>query len=184
MGVDKALLEMDGQPLVRLVADRLSQVADPILIAPGARGRLGPLGYGEVDDATPGGGPLSGIVAALEASSRPLLAVVAVDMPFASPAVLRLLARLIGDASVALPVTAEGTQPLHAVYATSALEPLRAALEAGVRGVREAMSRLRVRLVERAEWGPADPSGLFAINVNRPQDVARAESQGAVDRRI
>jgi molybdopterin-guanine dinucleotide biosynthesis protein A len=184
MGVDKALLEMDGQPLVHLVAHRLSQVADPILIAPGARGRLGRLGYREVEDAAPGGGPLSGIVAALEASPRPLLAVVAVDMPFASPDVIRLLARLIGDASVALPVTAEGTQPLHAVYATDALEPLREALAGGVRGVREALSRLPVRRVERGEWGPGDRSGLFAMNVNRPQDLARAESRGADDRRI
>ena len=40
MGHDKALLEVEGAPLVGRVARRMVAVADPVMIAPGATGRL------------------------------------------------------------------------------------------------------------------------------------------------
>lgn len=173
MGADKALLEVEGAPLVVRVAERLSRVAHPVILAPGVPGRLGSLGYPEVADAVPGSGPLAGLVAGLEASPHPLAAVVAVDMPLASPDVFRLLATLHGDEDAVVPVTAEGPQPLHAVYARSALPALRGALEGGRLALRAALQGLRVREVGEDEWRRADPTGTFALNLNSPADLAR-----------
>lgn len=173
MGADKALLPVEGTPLVVRVAERLSLVARPVLLAPGMPGRLGRLGYPEVADAVPGGGPLAGLVAGLEASPHPLTAVVAVDMPLVSPEVFRLLAALRGDEDAVVPVTARGLQPLHAIYARSALPVLRAALEEGRLALRAALQGLRVREVGEDEWCRADPAGTFALNVNTAADLAR-----------
>ena len=58
----------------------MARVADPVLLATGSVGRLGPLGYPEVADEVAGAGPLGGIVAGLEASPHEEMAVVAVDI--------------------------------------------------------------------------------------------------------
>jgi molybdopterin-guanine dinucleotide biosynthesis protein A len=181
MGHDKALLQVDGQPLFRRVARVLEQIAWPVFLAPGEPGRLGEVGYPNLADAVPGAGPLAGIVAALRASPHPLLAVVAVDMPLANADVIRLLAANAEGFDAAVPVTSEGLQPLHAVYARTALPALESALAEGLRSVRDALRSLRVRYVQPDEWSSADPSGQFALNVNRPDDMAKIASRAERD---
>lgn len=172
MGRDKALLDVEGQPLVVRAAARLAAVADPVLLAPGRTGRLGDLGYPEVGDELPDAGPVAGLAAGLAASPHPLMAVVAVDLPFASPTLLRLLATTWDGEDAVVPVTAHGPEPLHAVYARSALPAIREALRERRLGLRALLDRLRVRAVEEAAWREADPEGRFARNLNRPEDLA------------
>lgn len=172
MGREKALLDVGGGPLVLRVATRIASACDPVLLATGTPGRLGNLGYREVADARPNAGPLAGIVAGLEVSPHPLLAAVAVDMPYASPAVLRLLAAVHAGEEAVVPVTDSGPQPLHAVYAKRALPALAEALARGRFALREVLADLRVRQVGEPEWRAADPSGRFALNLNAPADLA------------
>lgn len=182
MGQDKALLEIDGVPMVRRAAAALSTVAIPVILAPGVPGRLGGTDYAEVADAAVDSGPLGGLVAGLEASPHRLMAVVAVDLPRLSPGVLRLLAELgwsqeegSGQGQgfdAAVPTTAAGPQPLHAVYATSALPALAAALAGGRLALHQALADLDVRIVGEPEWRQADPTGRFADNINEPADLA------------
>ncbi|HEV3234882.1 MAG TPA: molybdenum cofactor guanylyltransferase [Candidatus Dormibacteraeota bacterium] len=174
MGIDKALLQVDGGPLVLRVASRLADVADPVLLAPGVPGRFAATGYAEVADVEPARGPLGGLVAGLLVSPHPNVAVVAVDMPYASPAVIRLLARVCADGAwdAALPVTSSGPEPLHAVYSQRAAGPLRAALADGRLAMHHAIADLRIALLDREAWGDADPSGRFAANLNTREDLA------------
>jgi molybdenum cofactor guanylyltransferase len=174
MGADKALVEIDGEPMVARAARRLASVADPVLLASGAVGRMAMLGlpYAEVGDpGGPGRGPLAGVVAGLEASPHLLMAVVAVDLPFLDPGLLAALARLRDDEDAVVPVTSAGPQPLHAVYATSALRALADRLSTGRLSMRAALGGLTTRLVDEAEWRAFDPTGRFAINVNEPRDL-------------
>jgi molybdopterin-guanine dinucleotide biosynthesis protein A len=183
MGVDKAELEFEGIPLARRTLDTLLVVCDEVLVASGDGRRLDWLEADHVDhfeqvdqieqvaDLIPDAGPLSGLVAGLERARRPLVAVLAVDMPFASASVLRLLANLWDGQDAVVPVTDAGPEPLHAVYAPAAATPLRAELERGERSIRRALASLAVRRVEPEEWRQADPSGRFAVNLNRPEDL-------------
>ena len=171
---DKALIEIEGQPLVVRVAERVAQVCEPVFLAPG-RVRLGPLGYPSVADAAEDAGPLGGLIGALRASPHPWMAAVAVDMPFASPGVLRLLAGLAGGEDAVVPVTTNGPEPLHALYHRSCLPPAERALSEGRNGLRSLLEELCVRFVGEDEWRPADPEGRFALNLNRVEDVAALE---------
>lgn len=171
MGRDKALIEIAGIPLVLRVAALMGQVADPVLLAPGRPGRLGELGYREVADAREGAGPLAGLAAGLDASPHRLVAVVGVDMPFASPQLMALLADLHAGEDAVVPVTESGVQPLHAVWATTALLRIRAALDAERFALHAVLQELEVRLVDRDEWMNAERTGRFAVNVNRAEDL-------------
>lgn len=170
MGGDKATLSIGGVPMAVHVATRVAQIADPVLLARGDQPPL-PGPFESIPDAEPGAGPLAGIVAALRAVEEPALAVVAGDMPHASPDVLRLLAEIHALEDAIIPVDDAGAQPLHAIYARSALGPLERALSEGVFSVREVLGWLDVRLVPPTEWGPADPTDRFGANVNTPSDL-------------
>ncbi len=69
-------------------------------------------------DIKPGRGALGGLHTALVSATQPLVAVVACDMPFASAPLLAAAARLLEQeaADVVIAETAEGFEPLHAVY--------------------------------------------------------------------
>ena len=177
MGTDKALMEIEGQPLLRRVARRLAEVADPVLLAPGPdTGRLAGVGGLEglpmVADAAAGAGPLGAIVAGLRASPHRVLAVVAVDMPDLCPALLRAMG--LGwrpGVDVRVPVTAAGPQPLHAIWARGALPALEGALREGRLALREALAGLRIETWPEGRWRSIDPAGAFARNLNTPEDL-------------
>ncbi len=178
MGTDKALIPVGAEPLVHRVAGRLASAADPVLIAPGVPGRLGPMPYREVGDACDGCGPIGGIVAALEASPHELLAVVAVDMPFADAALFGLLARSWAGEHAVIPVTERGPEPLHAIYAKAALPRLRRAVDDGRFAMHDAVETLHVRRVPPDEWLAGGVDARFALNLNSPEDLETAVADG------
>lgn len=171
MGRDKALIELDGSRLADRALAALDEVCAEVLVASGDGHRLSALGRPQVADVQHDAGPLAGLVAGLEATAHPLVAVLAVDLPWASGAVLaRLAADWTGEPAV-VPEVGGRLQPLHAVWARAAAPALRVRLEAGERGVVAAAVALGARVVGREVWGAIDPEGAFARNVNRPEDL-------------
>jgi molybdopterin-guanine dinucleotide biosynthesis protein A len=171
MGADKAGLELDGVTLLERAVARLAEVCDPVLIGAGDSS-LGVAGHRSIPDVLPDAGPLAGLVAALRASPHPLLAVVAVDLPWLDPGLLGLLADRIGDHDAAVCVTEGGIEPLHAVYARSALGVADAALTGPDRSVRRMVATLRSIQISEAEWRAAGVSDRFSRNLNTPEDLA------------
>jgi molybdopterin-guanine dinucleotide biosynthesis protein A len=132
MGQDKALLEVGGQSLLARQIALVREVgAGEVFVS----GRAG-VDYSGFDcpvlvDKFPDAGPLAGIERALDASSSPLLLVLAVDMPAMNAAMLgRLLASCTTVHGV-IPRTKDGIEPLAAIYPKAALDKLRVELQQG-----------------------------------------------------
>ena len=119
-------------------------------------------------DGGDGGGPLAGLVSALQASPHELCAAVAVDMPDIDTDLLLALAAWCAGHDAAVPISDRGVEPLHAVYARSALDRLRAAAVSPDVSIRGGLRRLRVCYVTGSSLG-ASPG--FARNLNTPGDV-------------
>ena len=165
MGTDKALLELNGEPMVLRSARILAGVCTEVLVASGDGRRLGHLGVRQVADVLPGAGPLAGIAAGLKAAANPLVAVVAVDMPDADPEIfLRLAGSWAGEPAV-VPVVGGRPEPLHAIWARAAAPGLVAFLGGGGRAVTEALSVLGARLMD------LDGETAFVTNLNAPGDL-------------
>jgi molybdopterin-guanine dinucleotide biosynthesis protein A len=177
MGIDKATLIFEGTTLLERALIRLDAVCDPVLVAAGdtsltvARRR-------SVVDAVPGAGPLSGLVAALHASPHRLIAVVAVDLPWIDPRLIRLLATRIGDGDVAVCESPAGVEPLHAVYSTSMLGAAETALAGDDRSLRHLIERSRAVRLPETEWRSAGISDRFTRNLNTPGDLAQLSRMG------
>lgn len=169
MGQDKALLLYEGEALALRAARMLGTLCDDLVLASGDGLRLAGLGLSQVADAVADSGPLGGIVAGLEVARHPLVAVVAVDMPDLSVAVLGDLAgRWNGRSPAVVPRVGERLEPLHAVYARASAADLRASLEAGERSVHRVLEKLGVQVVGLG------PEAAFARNLNEPGDLSGA----------
>ena len=121
--------------------------------------------------------PSAELVAALRTSPHRLLAVVAVDLPWMDPQLIRMLADLIGDRDVAVCEAHGGVEPLHAVYATSILAAAETALAGSDRSLRRLISTANAVRVPESEWRGAGVSERFALNLNTPEDLAEVRRE-------
>lgn len=184
MGVDKLAVEVDGEALLDRTLRRLGEVAEPLIICAGTRAVARP-GCRIALDPSPHRGPLGGLVAALRAAPHPLCAVVAVDMPELSPPLLlELAARWRGEDAV-VPMAAGRPQPLHAVYARSALASAEPRLEGPDLSLAALLRVLRVRLVDEGELEAFRAGPRWWRSLDTPADLSRwrAERRLSVGRR-
>jgi molybdopterin-guanine dinucleotide biosynthesis protein A len=178
MGADKAALLIEGEPLLRRVVGRLRPALPAVLVV--GPPELAPLvpGVRVVPDTRPGMGPLAGLEAALAAIETPRAFVVACDMPFVAPALIRAMADYAAanapDADAVVLRSGEDVEPLHSVYSTARLPVVTELLDAGTRSLHDLLARLRVAEFPTAEATRLDPSGLSAFNANTPSEWERA----------
>jgi molybdopterin-guanine dinucleotide biosynthesis protein A len=95
-------------------------------------------------------------------------------MPLVNPAVVARLCRLAPDFDVVVPHSANGYEPLHAVYSRSCLPYLEAMLREDRLRVDELFGAVRVCRVDVEEFRPFDPSLMSFLNLNTPGELAAA----------
>jgi molybdenum cofactor guanylyltransferase len=168
IGGDKAMVELEGRPLVLYPLAVLRAVLDEVVVVAKQSTILPPLDadvaiWLEADEPRH---PLLGIVHALRcARGRPVI-VVAGDMPFVTRALVSALARERSHGAPAVVPRAAGRlQPLCARYDPRALTALAASgFDAPVT---EVVAALNPRIVD---WPDDEPF----FNVNHPEDILQA----------
>ena len=145
MGTDKALLEVAGRPLARIVADALGAAgARQVIAVGGDHDALTALGLRAVPDRHPGEGPLGGVLTALAGVDHDVVVVLACDLPAADPTAVGAVVDALGAADVAAPLHDGRHELLHAAYHRRAEAHLRAAFDAGERAPHRAVRGLAV----------------------------------------
>lgn len=171
-GGDKTLRLLHGQPLLEHILARLApQCATLAINANGDPARFARFGLPVWPDEAPGLGPLGGVLAALEASPLPFVLTVPGDAPFLPPDLVSRLHAGRGGAAVAQAHSAGRTHPVVALWPRALAPALRQALAAGERAVGRFAATHGAALVA---W-PGEPF----LNLNTPEDLARAEARGA-----
>lgn len=160
MGRDKALIEFEGKPLLVQLATRLQNLAGNVTILAPA-GRYESFGLTVLPDRLANCGPLSGIETALRHSRHPWALILACDLAHVTP---EWLATLASHARPGLDVITSGDNPLCALWNTSALPVVSAALDRGQFRVRSIVAALKSENLI-----PPDPEIL--ANWNRPEDL-------------
>ncbi len=201
MGRDKAWIEFQGRALIEHVLARLEQVCAEVIIVANDQAPYTKLAARVVSDILPGHGSLGGIYSGLHAAQFECAIVVACDMPFLNPALLRHMLALAEAHDVVVPSAANPWQParhereqsknrsdglptakdsnlhpLHAVYAKSCLGPIEARLRAGDLRIISFYPDVRVRVLSQAELERVDPQHRSLFNANTPEQLALAEA--------
>jgi molybdopterin-guanine dinucleotide biosynthesis protein A len=159
-GASKAMVELDGRPLARRVADVLAEVCEEVAVVCKPDTELPDLdGVERWDEPAEPRHPLVGILHALERAGGPVL-VCAVDMPWVTADACRSLLDAAPGSVAAVAVGAGRLCPVFGVYAPEAVEAMRGAAEdAPLRDVVERLDPARVALpppVLRSVNTPAD----------------------------
>jgi molybdopterin-guanine dinucleotide biosynthesis protein A len=178
MGEDKALKTFLGRPLIQRVLERVSPVAEEVIVTTNRPDDYRFLDLRLIPDLKPGRGALGGLYTAIASASHAAVAVVACDMPFASASLLRAGSRILieEEVDVVIPKSDEGYEPIHAVYRrTTCLPAIEAALAADQWKVIAWFPQVKVRVLTSDEIRAHDPSGLAFWNVNTPEEFLEAE---------
>ena len=179
MGEDKALKPFLGRPLFQRLVERLSPIADEMIVTTNRPEEYRFLGLRLTPDLKPGRGALGGLYTALASASQPHVAVVACDMPFASPTLLEAASTLMvqEETDVVIAKSDEGYEPIHAVYRRETCLPaIEAAIAADQWKVIAWFPQVKVRVLTPEELKRFDPDGLAFWNVNTPEEFIQAEN--------
>jgi molybdopterin-guanine dinucleotide biosynthesis protein A len=180
MGEDKALKSFLGRPLILRVIDRVSSIADEIIVTTNHPAEYEFLNLRLTPDLKPGRGALGGLYTAIASATSPLVAVVACDMPFASPMFFEgALSLMVEEAAdVVIAKTDEGYEPLHALYRREACLPaIESAIDADQWKVISWFPQVKVRVLTFDEVKSFDPAGLCFWNLNTPEEFVEAEKR-------
>jgi len=179
MGEDKALKTFLGRPLVQRVAERLSSIADELIVTTNRPEEYAFLNLPLFPDLKPGRGALGGLYTAIASAKHPIVAVVACDMPFASPPLLEVASNLLvrEEVDVVIPRSEEGYEPLHALYRRETCLPaIESSIDADQWKVIAWFPQVKVRVLTPEEIRQYDPAGLAFWNVNTPEEFSKAET--------
>ena len=170
MGFDKTFLRAGGRPVSRMLADRLLEISDEVLVAGNGSRDRSLANLPAVQDLYAGAGPLAGLHAAFLRTSRPWLIVLACDLPCITTDFLRTLSAARTGYDAVIPVTSDGgLHPACAIYHRNCLPTIERNLEAGRNRMLELLGEpsLRIRTWPCAEAGFRDSE---LVDLNTPED--------------
>ena len=179
MGQNKAAMTISGETLLHRLVRRLSAAVDEVLViglAP-SMPAISPSAARVVADIVPAVGPLGGLYTALSATTCDRVFLVACDMPFVQPGLVRAMLALseanVTTEAVVVP-DVQRAQPLHAVYTKGCLPAVERALASEARSLRALLAQLSVLTIDANIMRDEDPRGISTFNVNTPADWKRA----------
>ena len=173
-GEPKALIDLGGRRIVERVVAAIAPVVDDVLVVTNTPEHYAFLGLPMVGDIFPDHGSLGGIYSGLKAAAGDAAFTVACDMPFLRADVARVVVARAGEADVVIPRLGDQLETMHAVYAKACLPHIEQRLRAGRLKIVGFFDDVRVLEISEAEVRRiADPTIVF-MNVNTPDELARA----------
>jgi molybdopterin-guanine dinucleotide biosynthesis protein A len=176
MGKDKAFLKVAGTPLFERVLEVFRESFERVLLVGDREERFAGYGLPVVPDIYPGSA-LGGLYTGLSQAPSEHIFVASCDLPFPNGALLRHLCSLREGYDAVVPLTADGYEPLFAVYAKSCLGPMQALLESGNFCVYDFYPQVRVRYVSSAELAHLDRDGRAFVNLNTPEELEKINKE-------
>jgi len=179
MGKDKAFLPFLGIPLIKRLMDRFQKLNAELLIISNNTQPYLEFGLPIFGDVRPGRGALGGLLTALTVANTPLVGLVAVDMPFASPHLIKFMADSIQGTNLdgIIPSTPNGLEPLHAVYRReSCLALVEHAIDQDLWRMKSWHKGANLRILDPEETLHVTGSEHTFLNLNTPEEFNAAEA--------
>jgi molybdopterin-guanine dinucleotide biosynthesis protein A len=178
MGTDKAFLRIGDRTLIETCVAALRRCFVRNLIIANRPDAFVHLGLPVWQDDLPGLGPLGGILTGLRHAEAPSIFVVACDMPFLDPGLIRLMAGAMGGFDAVAAKVKGRFEPLHALYHRRILPAVEARIASKDYSVFRLLESLRVRSFTEAELESVPGWQRSLLNVNTPEELERARERG------
>jgi len=169
MGTDKALLPINGRPMVQFAAETLSTVFSNVIVVGADEEKFGFLNLPIAPDIFEGCGPLGGIHAALTFAKPRSVFVLSCDIPFIPSRLVDYIVRFDSAEGTRI-ATFEGMlQPLCGLYNSASLTAIEHDLHAGKYSILKTLQNLGHAEIPITPDLPFYAPRMF-LNVNRPED--------------
>jgi molybdopterin-guanine dinucleotide biosynthesis protein A len=129
-----------------------------------------------VTDRIAGAGALGGLYTALMDAPTDQVLVIGCDMPFLNAPFLTYLMERGRDADAAVPRDERNRHPVCASYARRIAGHLHDRITTGELGIGDALVDLAVLEIGPGELAPFNRDGRLLLNINTPDDYARART--------
>ena len=163
MGVDKAMLRIQGETLFERQLNAFREVFPRVLIA-GDRPDLASPEVPCVPDLYPGSA-LGGLYTGLSAAGTPYIFAAPCDMPFPDTALIRFIVSHLKSAyDAVVPRTSAGIEPLFALYSRACRPVMKSLLEEGNYRILDIYERVNVLFIEEDSLPAGWERALLNIN--------------------
>ena len=171
MGENKAFIEINGIPIITRIHSLFKELFQEVIIVTNQKDLFKNFGSNIYSDLLPDKGALGGLYTGIFFSSFEYSFCVACDMPFIKRSLVEFLIRHTKDEDALVPRTADGLQPLHAIYSKRCLEAIRRVIERDKYKITDFYDLVRVRIIDESDFLHLDPLRESFINVNTPEEL-------------
>ncbi|RLF57301.1 MAG: molybdenum cofactor guanylyltransferase [Thermoplasmata archaeon] len=169
-GSNKALVKVNGTPLIEKVTEVIHSVFQKVVLITNTPGTYAYLQLPMYEDLIKGLGPLGGIYTGLTVITTEAGFFVACDMPSLNSDLIRYMVGCRKDFDAVIPRIAGKMESLHALYAKPCLPAAKRLIDSGNRQVIRFFPEVSVRYVEEKEIRAFDPHFSSFFNINRPEE--------------
>lgn len=177
---EKALMDINGKPLITYAIKKLEKVVDSIIISvrDKAQGELLNSvlpGYTLTYDSYENTGPLAGLLSGLMVCRDEFCFIAACDMPLINEKVVKMLFSRCENYEAAIPCWEDGfLEPLHAVYKCKPMIlETKKAITKGETIILSPVYKLKVNYIKVEDIRKIDPDLRTFINLNIPEDISQ-----------
>ena len=150
-GTNKALVKIEGIPLIERVATVMQSLFEHVFLITNSPDEYAYLGFSMYEDLIKGLGPLGGIYTALTAISNSGGFFVSCDMPFLNPYLIRHMMEIRENYDAVVPRISENIEALHAFYSNRCLPAVKKLIDRREYQIFRFFPKVSVRYVEEAE---------------------------------
>lgn len=170
----KGFLELKGRKIIESNIELLNEIFDGVIISTNTPEQYFYLGMPMVGDVINYRGPMTGILSALITLEETEIFVIACDMPFLKPELIRYIVSRWTDRYEALvPVFDGKPQPLLGIYSKKLVPKMEKSIKIQQRGLREFLASIEVHYIEEEKVRELDYEGRSFVNINTIQDYEK-----------
>jgi molybdopterin-guanine dinucleotide biosynthesis protein A len=173
MGTNKAFLTVAGERLIDRTIRIYRDIFDEVVLVTNEPHLYYDIDVTLVTDLIKDKGPLMGIYTGLFYAASDPVFFAACDLPFLNGEFIRHLLEQSQDADITVPETAEGFQPLHAVYTKSCMGTIQRLLMQDKLKVTGFYKGMKLKVIGMDAIGRFDTEGRMFLNINTPEEYEK-----------
>ncbi|MZQ74635.1 MAG: NTP transferase domain-containing protein [Peptoclostridium sp.] len=180
MGFDKQFIEINEKRLIEIMAARLSEAFDDIIIVTNRPEMYSCCKCKLTSDIIKGKGPLGGIHAGLLAAESEFVYVIACDMPYINieyikhmEGVIERRLEAVEGADACITLKGEWIEPFNAFYRKNLNKRIEEHLESDKRAVYSLLKRLNTVYISELEARRFSPDWSMFFNMNTMEELRR-----------
>ncbi len=174
ISINKALIKMGQNTIIENTVFLFKHLFDEVFVITNHSNGYPNLGVTLASDLFPNNGPLGGLYTGLKLSTNFYNFVVACDMPFINPLIIKFLQNytLDDDYDIILPQYKGFVEPLFAIYSKQCLGPILTNIQHNKLKIKDCYAQLKVKEVPCNKFASVEK---FFFNINTREDLVLAK---------